>query len=143
MYAELMKNLRRLKLTNGELGNITQMGCSIEDQKPFLVYRDTENKKAYLSFVYGNNIYVTMFRSANIGIVSRLRTVIDMLDTTVKPVDLAQYLVRSGIPLKVMTFDKREIVLTEINSWDAMYYIFNAGPRIESLVRDLRDLLYV
>lgn len=143
MYAQLMKNLSQLNFSNGELSCVTQLGHNIEDQKPFLIYNDTINKKQYLAFVYGGVIYVTMFRSANSGITSRLRTVIDKLDKSTQQVDLAMYLARNGIPLKTMSFGKNEILLTEINLWEAMFYKYNAGTQIERLLRDLRDLLYV
>lgn len=143
MYKQLMNNLPFIKLKNGQLGQITHHTANLEEMKPFLTFTPAETNTQYLCFVYQKTLFVTMFRSLNPGIISRLRTVIDLLDQQLKPVDLPLYLVRCGIPLKIMTFGEEEAILTEMDLWSAQTYHFIAGARIEKLVRDLRDLLYI
>jgi len=141
-YAKLIQSLPLIKLSNGKLHTISNQ-LPIEEQKPFLQYTPEGSRTSYLCFVHRETIYVSMFRSTNLGITSRLRTVIDALDRQLKTVDLPSYLVRHGIPLKVMTFGKKEAILTEIDLWENQRYHFNAGTKVETLVRDLRDLLFV
>lgn len=142
MYAKLIKSLPLIKLNNGKFQTISQQ-LPVEEQKPFIFFTPVDNRSSYLCFVYQETVYVTMFRSANLGIISRLRTVIDALDRQLKTVDLPAYLVRHGLPLKVMTFGDNTAILTEIDQWENQSYHFNAGTKVETLVRDLRDLLYV
>lgn len=142
MYAKLISNLPLIELKNGKLHTISNV-IPTEEQKPFLLFTPTDSQSSYLCFVHRETIYVSMFRSTNLGIISRLRTVIDALDRSLKAVDLPAYLVRHGLPLKVMTFGKKQAILTEIDLWETQSYHFNAGTQVENLIRDLRDLLYV
>lgn len=142
MYAKLINSLPLIELKNGKLSSISNL-IPVEEQKPFLLFTPTDSRTSYLCFVHQETIYVSMFRSINLGIISRLRTVIDALDRSLKTVDLPAYLVRHGLPLKVMTFGEKQAILTEIDLWETQSYHFNAGTKVETLVRDLRDLLYV
>lgn len=141
-YAKLIKSLPLIILSNGRLHTINNQ-TPLEEQKPFLQYTPKDSHSSYLCFVHQRDIYVSMFRSTSLGIISRFRTVIELMDRQLKDVDLPSYLTRHGIPLKVMTFDNKEVVLTEIDMWETQSYHFNAGTKVETLIRDLRDLLFI
>ncbi len=142
MYLSLMNNLDRFNLIGGKFTKVHPI-TALEEQKPFLLFTPTDLNETYLSFVYGNSVYITAFASTNNAIIARLRTVIELLDQEAGSVDLPVFLVRSGIPIDRLSFADNVIIREEINVWKALQYQYTPKRRITSLLADLRELLYL
>ena len=56
MYLKFMKNLSKLKLTNGTFVKGFSPLLPLEDQKPFVFFKSNEMEEFRLCFIAGDNI---------------------------------------------------------------------------------------
>lgn len=143
MYERFIKSIPKLKLENGSFKTI-HINTTVGDTKPFVLCKCDELEDTFLSFIYGDDVYLTPFRlHVDGGTFQRLRTVITLLDQSTKEINIAEAFTRNGIPITKLSFVKNRIELEEISITRISHRNPILTNRLLALFKDIRDVLYI
>ena len=143
MYFRFVSDFKRLNLANGRFLLISNMLPPLE-QKPFFAFEPTDSKDAFICFMVGSRLFKTPFKiGCSVSVIARLRTLLHHLDREPKEIDISLFMVRNGIPLSEISFDDKDVVLTNVDVWEAMKYNRITKAPTANLFKDLRDTLYI
>lgn len=143
MYLRFVSNFNTLNLYNGKFLLISKTLPPLE-QKPFFAFEPTDSKNAFICFMNGNQIYQTPFKmGCSPSVIAKLSTLLLILDRELVEIDVPLYLVRHGIPLNEIDFKGKEVILKPIDAWKALDYHRLTKAATQSILKDLRDTLYI